>query len=360
MPSVLLSLSNCPWQPLHDRQTPQALIIFTEHPDMSFALYRRPGAVVFLDDDPDYLEMVGEVMPPDWLVRLLMRPVACIDMLLAEPPAREADIWRQQEIVNRWRGGVALIPQILHYWREDGTTRFARTQVCVVDYAMPSMSGLRVLSELTPWSGSRILLTGRADEQLAVSAFNRGLIEQFIPKQSPNIRLRLTGAIQSLLQKPDPRYEQVWRITLSREQSALLDSPLISAALEKLALAQGWVEHVVLGAPFGILALDRKGHAVWLQLEPSDRLPELAEMAASQDWDAQSVQEVAEGKKIVDLELQLALGTNTPRLQPATAVECETSTLYMALFQIDERWAPAAASSYERFIAIHGQRTLQD
>lgn len=327
---------------------------------MSFALYRRPGAVVFLDDDPDYLEMLAEVMPQDWLVRLLMRPVACIEMLLAEAPARQADLWRLQEIVHRWHEGLALIPQILHYWREDGTARFARTQVCVVDYSMPSMSGLRVLSELTPWSGSRILLTGRADEQLAVSAFNRGLIEQFIPKQSPDIRLRLTGAIQSLLHKPDPRYEQVWRVTLSREQSALLDDPLVCAALEKLALAQGWVEHVVVGAPFGVLALGRQGQAVWLQLEPSGKLAELAEMAASQGWDANSVQAVTEGKKIIDLELQLALGGDKPRQQPATAVAGETSTLYMALFPIDERLTPGAVSSHGRFVALHGERTLHD
>lgn len=327
---------------------------------MSFARYRRPGAVVFLDDDPDYLEMLAEVMPPDWLVRLFMRPVACIEMLLAELPAREADLWRQQEMVNRWHEGVALIPQILRYWQQDGTVRFTRAQVCVVDYAMPSMSGLRVLSELLPWSGSRILLTGRADEQLAVSAFNRGLIEQFIPKQSPDIRLRLTGAIQTLLHKPDPRYEQVWRVTLSRQQNALLDNPLIAAALEKMARAQGWVEHVVIGAPFGILALDHKGQATWLQLEPSDRLAELAEMAASQGWDAASVQEIAEGKKIIDLELQLALGGDTPQLQAATAVACDTGALYMALFPINEHWTPGIESSHERFIGIHGERRLQD
>lgn len=332
----------------------------TEHPPMSFTLYRRPGAVVFLDDDPDYLEMLAEVMPLDWKVRLLMRPVACIELLLAETAAREADFWRQQEIVNRWREGAALIPQILTYWREDGTARFARTQVCVVDYSMPSMSGLRVLSELTPWSGSRILLTGRADEQLAVSAFNRGLIAQFIPKQSPDMRVRLTSAIQGLLRKPDARHEQVWRATLSRAQNALLDDPLVSAALEKMALSQGWVEHIVLGAPFGVLALDHQGRAAWLQLEPSDKLAELAEMAASQGWDASSVQEVAQGKKIIDLELQLALGGDKPRQQPTTAVVCKTATLYMALFPIDERLAPGAALSHERFVALHAGRTVQD
>ena len=40
---------------------------------------------------------------------------------------------------------------------------------------MPAMNGLQVLGELVNWSGSRVLLTGRADEQIAVSAFNAGL-----------------------------------------------------------------------------------------------------------------------------------------------------------------------------------------
>jgi CheY-like chemotaxis protein len=186
---------------------------------MTFSLHRRPGGVVFLDDDPDYLEMLAEVMPENWHVRLLLRPVECIHMLMQEAPQWESDAWRHQEIINRWRDGMPLIPNILKYWKEDGTARFALTQVCVVDYAMPAMSGLQVLNELKGWVGSRVLLTGRVEEQLAVSAFNRGLIERFIPKQTPDLRVRLTSAIQGLLDRPDPRHQQTWRATLSREQS---------------------------------------------------------------------------------------------------------------------------------------------
>jgi CheY-like chemotaxis protein len=328
---------------------------------MSFALYRRPGGVVFLDDDPDYLEMLAEVMPLDWYVRLFLRPVACIDLLLQEPARWEADAWRQQEIINRWREGAALIPQLLQYWREDGATRFALTQVCVVDYSMPAMSGLRVLSELTGWSGSRVLLTGRADEQLAVSAFNRGLIEQFIPKQSPEIRLRLTDAVQALLRQPDPRHQQTWRATLSRAQHALLCDPSVAQELENLALRQGWIEHVVIGAPFGVLALDRKGSVSWLQLEPAGNLPELAEMAASQGWDAATVQDVAAGRKLIDLELQLALGAgHKPQPRQAFAIASGPAALHAALFTVGEPFNPGFMSSHERFIATSGERHLQD
>ena len=328
---------------------------------MSFALYRRPGAVIFLDDDLDYLEMLAEVMPMDWHLHLMLRPVACIEMLLEEITSKELDMWRQQEIIQRWREGSPLIPQILKYWRDDGTARFTLTQVCVVDYSMPAMSGLKVLSELTDWSGSRVLLTGRADEQLAVSAFNRGLIEQFIPKQSPDIRLRLTEAIQQLRRKPEARHEQIWRATLSREQSAFLRDAKIAAALDKLADKQDWVEYVVIGAPFGILALDNTARAMWLQLEPSDRLAELAEMTATQDWDADTVQQVLSGKKLIDLELHLALGDHQkPRPQEAFIIGSGVALLHAALFDISEIFCPLASDSYQSFTARQSQRQVRD
>ena len=326
---------------------------------MSFPLYRRPGAVVFLDDDLDYLEMLAEVMPMDWYVHLMLRPVACIDMLLEETAPRELDMWRQQEVINRWREGAALIPQILKYWREDGIARFTLAQVCVVDYSMPAMSGLKVLGELTPWLGSRILLTGRADEQLAVSAFNRGLIQQFIPKQSIEIRQRLTEAIQSLLHKPSLRHEQTWRATLSMQQNAFLSDPAIAAELEKLVRIQGWVEHVVIGAPFGVLGLDRHAGVSWLQLEPTRNLQELAEMAESQGWDTDCAQQIRAGKKLIDLELQLALGSGQkPQPQDAFVLGTGEAVLYAALFAVQAACGPQPENSYERFIARRQNRLL--
>ena len=85
---------------------------------MIFPIYRRPGGVVFLDDDPAYLEMLAEVMPEHWPIRLFTRPADCIAYLQQEPAEREADTWRQMDILDKWRSGQGLIPQILRYWRE--------------------------------------------------------------------------------------------------------------------------------------------------------------------------------------------------------------------------------------------------
>ena len=316
---------------------------------------------MFLDDDPDYLEMLAEVMPSDWHVRLFMSPVDCIAQLMQEPARWEADGWRQQEIVNRWQSGTPLIPQILQYWRDDQTGRFAFTKVCVVDYAMPAMSGLQVLGEVAGWTGYRVLLTGRIEEQLAVSAFNRGLIERFVPKQAADIRLRLTGAIQDLLDRPDARHEQTWRSTLSREQHTLLCDPAISSQLDEMARSQGWIEHVVIGAPFGILALDSQGLASWLQLEPAQNLPELAEMAESQGWNQVMVEDVRAGRQLLDLELELSLGAGRkPESQAAFCIAGANDKVYAALFEIDASLSPGPNYSYASFIASRDSRKIED
>ena len=316
---------------------------------------------MFLDDDPDYLEMLAEVMPPEWDVRLFMSPVNCIGQLMQEPTRWEADGWRQQEIVNRWQGGTPLIPQILQYWREDETARFAFTKVCVVDYAMPAMSGLQVLGELAGWTGYRVLLTGRIEEQLAVSAFNRGLIERFVPKQAADIRLRLTGAIQELLDRPDARHEQTWRSTLSREQHALLCDPAISSQLDEMVRSQGWIEHIVIGAPFGILARDSLGLASWLQLEPARNLPELAEMAESQGWNPAMVEDVRAGRKLLDLELELALGAGRkPESQAAFCIAGANDKVYAALFKIDASLGLGLSNSHASFITGRDRRKIEE
>ena len=133
---------------------------------MTFPLFHRPGTVVFLDDDPDYLEMLALVLPRHWHVKLFLRPVECISYLMQEPPFWEADAWNQQQLIEHWRAGTPLIPQILAYWAKY-TERYALSRVCVVDFSMPGMDGLQALAELGDWPGSRVLLTGQADEQIA-------------------------------------------------------------------------------------------------------------------------------------------------------------------------------------------------
>jgi len=323
---------------------------------MSFPLFQRPGTVVFLDDDPDYLEMLALVLPRQWHVKLFLRPHDCINYLQQEPPFWEADAWNQQQLVDQWRAGKPLIPQILAYWSKY-SERFALTRVCVFDYSMPAMDGLTALGELVDWPGARVLLTGQADEQVAVRAFNRGLIDQFIAKQTPDISRRLIEAVDHLFATPNARHSQIWRATLGPEQNSVLRIPSIARDLATFA-AKHWVEHVAIGDPFGVLGMDARGNVSWLQLEMRDGLRAAAELAEIEGVDAASQEEIRAGRKLANLEVRQAFGRTSPvLLNPAFMLGDEAKVLG-ALFEVDPAHCPDAANSYQAWLARQEKRAV--
>lgn len=299
---------------------------------MTFPLCRRPGAVVFLDDDPAYLETLALVLPAPWQVDLFVRPSACINHLQQQPPLWEADTWAQQQVVERGRNGAALIPEILRYWRE-AIARHSFTQVCVVDYAMPGMNGLETLSELMDWSGARVLLTGQADEQIAVQAFNQALIDQFIPKQIAGASRRIIDTVQHLMNRAHPRHAQIWRSTLSARQAAALAVPSVGTQLADYA-RRHWVEYIVVGHPFGILGQSASGLVSWLQLESPQGLADLAELAQTQGFGEQAIAAIRAGQQLPSLELRQSLGTpDQLGMQPAFSLG-SSENLIGAVFEI--------------------------
>lgn len=65
--------------------------------------------------------------------------------------------------------------------------RFNVITSIVVDYDMPTINGLELCHKIKNLPVQKILLTGAANEKLAVDAFNSGLIDYFIEKHNPNI-----------------------------------------------------------------------------------------------------------------------------------------------------------------------------
>ncbi len=322
---------------------------------MTFPLFSRPGTLAFLDDDPDYLEMLAMVMPRDWHVRLFVQPRECMARLQQELPFWEADAWSQQELVDQWRAGRPLVPQVLAYW--------ARSQRAVLVH--PGLHGglldagawtaCRCWTEMGEWPGARVLLTGQADDQVAIDAFNGGLIDQFIPKQTGDIGQRLHDVVERLMAAPHSTHAQTWRATLKPEQLALLRGPGVDRDLASLAAGR-WMEHVVIGDPFGVLGLDAAGRAGWLQLETAASLPVLAEMAQLEGLDAATVAGIRAGSQLASVEVSQSL-RQPPQVAAAVPVGND-GKLLAAWFVLD---APGLADAgYNHWLARQPKRRVSD
>jgi hypothetical protein len=121
-----------------------------------------------------------------------------------------------------------------------------------------------------------------------------------------------------------------------------------------------WLEHFVVGEPFGVLGMDTAGTVTWLQLEPSTGLHALAEVAEIEGVPPARLDDIRQGRVLADIELRQALGLHRPsELVPAIRIGDE-GQLLGALFTIDAAHAPDIANSYTRWLARQDKRRVQD
>ena len=76
--------------------------------------------------------------------------------------------------------------------------RFAEVSVAIVDYDMPGENGIEICRRLRDHPVRTVMLTGKADEKLATSAFNQGLIDRFVLKHDSATVDRLDELIAEL------------------------------------------------------------------------------------------------------------------------------------------------------------------
>lgn len=92
---------------------------------------------------------------------------------------------------------TALSANLHEIYREiSNENRHERVSVVITDYDMPDMDGLTLLRRIRSPNLHKVLLTGIADESLAVKAFNRGEINSYVKKHDPEIYDRIEEVLE--------------------------------------------------------------------------------------------------------------------------------------------------------------------
>jgi CheY-like chemotaxis protein len=145
-------------------------------------------------------------------------------------------------------------------------SRFGLVSVVVIDYRMPEMSGLDLCRRLAQFPCKRILLTGQADEALAVHAFNEGLINMYLPKLHPRLDTELNLAIARLqFRFLDEATELIAKV-LNAADPVVWGDESFARFFYQICGDRGIVEYYAVGQPKGYLLVDRRGKAELLLL----------------------------------------------------------------------------------------------
>lgn len=266
--------------------------------------FRYPTTTVIIDDNPDFLANIGLQLDPQLALRRFVSPY---DGLVAingaagasatEPAGRFFTPYKQRDDLNAGEHVIALGLESIH--REVlNRDRFRRISVAVVDYAMPEIDGLEFCAGIKDPKVGKILLTGKADERVAVKAFNDGLINRFIRKQDPDAIQQLATAIAELQRDYFAHLQQMVSDALAVGTYGFLRNPDLVSAVERIQRDHRIVEHYLVGKPLGLLMLDASGNAWRLVVMDQEALRSQAEIARDLQAPEELVRQLESGRVV--------------------------------------------------------------
>ncbi len=166
--------------------------------------------------------------------------------------------------------------------------RFQEVSMMVVDYSMPGLNGLE-LSRKAKEHNPRLkilLLTGEADEKLAVRAFNDGLIDKFLRKDTPDFHQDLNDAIQELQYQYFNHLTELafdGLITEANSSLACLRDPAYIKLFSDLIANHKIVEYYLTDTWGSFLLLDFQGKPFWLAFKNDQGMEDAYQVAFHAD-----------------------------------------------------------------------------
>ncbi len=230
-------------------------------------VYYYPTTTVFVDDSQGYLNSLRLILDDSLSCQFFNSALMAEKAILQQQANKHHGSEIFEDATNSvdcpMNGHTVFLNLTAVYKITYDKQRFNDISTVVVDYAMPQINGVEFCKKLADIPLKKIMLTGQADESIAIEAFNEGIIDKFIVKNNPDINSILN---QSIL---DLQYQYFQEITenianpLNKEVACLFDTKF-SEFFKKLTKQYQIVEYFLVQTPGSFLMLDNQGQVYWL------------------------------------------------------------------------------------------------
>lgn len=255
--------------------------------DSRIACVYFPTTIVFVDDNSKFLKRLKLDLDIHQSIPLFHNtPFEALEFLQAHEPSYFTDrcLLKPRDFHHEQRNFLVDISKIHEevYRRE----RFCEVSVLVVDYAMPGMTGIELIEKVELPFLKKILLTGEADEKIAVNAFNSGMIHRFIRKDQEDFKTILNDAIRVLQEEYFQDLSEMLVNTITKvpgEPPSCLDDPVFIAFFAKLRKQYGISEYYLTEPSGSFLCIDESGRPSRLLVKGDEEMQTQYELFAYGD-----------------------------------------------------------------------------
>ncbi len=235
--------------------------------DQESSYFYYPTTTVIIDDRKEFLDslILSLNLQGDKLVRTFLDPMQALTYL-----ENQNSIYKNYqnylEVINGIetdsddRDKISKIRFNSIYTLPYDKKRYNEVSVIVVDYFMPQMNGIDFFKKIKGVPAKKILLTGNADYELAVRAFNDGLIDNFIIKEE--------GVAEKLFETLNS-FKNSYFHEFSEKLLHVFDKGIMKA-IQYTSIASVWrskckiLEHYQCDGNGSCLGFDNTGAICWL------------------------------------------------------------------------------------------------
>ncbi len=241
---------------------------------MPLPLFEHPVSVAFVDDSQSFLESVAFSWSDSAPFVLYDSPQVAAEELLSQSRPTARTQLRDLPPPNL----LADLRRIHH--RLYSAQRFSEVAIAFIDYSMPEQDGLALCSLLRETPIQLVLFTGQADQQVAITAFNNGLIDYFLPKQG-NALEQLATLIPKFTHRYFERRTAFFAEAIRLDPGSALHDASLGLLVRDIKREHGFTEHYYVSQPEGVLFARADGSVARLVLESEARMRAHLEAAVS-------------------------------------------------------------------------------
>lgn len=165
------------------------------------ALFQYPGNVIIVDDDVRFTDALSFRLLSNFTTTVFNSPHEAVDFFSQQKQSivdRFSFVTQLKETELDVEGFAYTVNYSAMISLLNSADRYHEPTVLLVDYQMPQMTGLEFLSSIRNNKIKKILLTAHDEKEIAVKAFNSGLIDRFVVKDPAGLDNLLLAEITEL------------------------------------------------------------------------------------------------------------------------------------------------------------------
>lgn len=271
-------------------------------PIKKVACLSHPITVLFLDDNQGFLDSLEMELGDYGRLVTFTNPQAAQTVLAQSKKdilQNVSKVFNDADLDTLNEKHVDLDISNIHELIYDNS-RFNHVAVLGVDYQMPTITGVEFCRSIQEdVNVYKIMLTAEAGKDTAIEAFNEGIIDKFLLKQSEHLCEQIVTAIEELKEKYFHNLTKSLINNLGIGLSNLLKSPEFLKLFNETLQSSHAVEYYLLDTSGSYLFLDESGYPTWLIVRSEEDYQEQIELLEGLGASEQMIADLMSREKIL-------------------------------------------------------------